>query len=378
MKIADVVVERLTGRMPASAVALPGAEAAPDDARPIEQYYVRVRADSGLEGLYGPVDRPAAFHVADSLRPALVGMDPLAGQRVWHDLAARFRRHGRTGVLMMAISAVDCALWDLRGKHFGVPVHRLLGGPTRGRIAVYASMLGASREPARAAEQAVAAKEMGYRAQKWFFLGRPASSQSDVAANAEWAQAIRNAVGDDVELMFDAVMTWDVEFALRMARRLAACEPKWLEEPVHAGQLDGFVRIQRATGVPLAAGEHLYTRWDVKPYLEARALDFVQTDPDWTGGITELTRIAALADAHGVKLCPHGHTVTAAAHVIASQPESLCPLLEFLFCWAPRQQWFQTAPLVPRDGFVELPQEAGLGIQLDEGKIERREEMAWA
>jgi L-alanine-DL-glutamate epimerase-like enolase superfamily enzyme len=154
--------------------------------------------------------------------------------------------------------------------------------------------------------------------------------------------------------------------------------PTWLEEPVPAMQLNGYVRVKQATGIPLAGGEHLYSRWDVLPFLQAGAVDFVQTDPEWAGGISELTRICAMAGAYGVKVCPHGHTVVTAPHVIASQPESICPIQEYLFSSAERRQCFFKDPLVPVGGFLPLPTRPGLGVELDEAKIESRKEVSWA
>ena len=278
---------------------------------------------------------------------------------------------------MMAISAIDNALWDLRGKYYGVPVYRLLGGPTRDRIRVYASMLECPTQNGSAGTYAKMYKAMGYTAQKWFFPWWPKGTPSEAARDIGLVREVREAVGDDYELMFDAVMTWDRDYALQVARGIMPFNPKWLEEPVDAFQLDGFVRIKQATGIPLAAGEHLYTRWGVKPYLDAGVLDVVQTDPDWTGGITELIKICAMSASYGVKVCPHGGTVSAAAHVIASQPESVCPLLEYLPAVQAFQQFFQKHPPVPVKGYLSLPEGNGLGIELDEAKIESRIELRW-
>ena len=134
---------------------------------------------------------------------------------------------------------------------------------------------------------------------------------------------------------------------------------------------------KKATGVPLAAGEHLYTRWGVKPFLDAGVLDFLQADPDWTGGITELVKICALAATYGVQVVPHGHNLAAAVHVIAAQPPSLCPMAEFLIRHIPRQQALQAGPLLPEDGHLPLPTGPGLGIVLDDARIEQTERLRW-
>jgi L-alanine-DL-glutamate epimerase-like enolase superfamily enzyme len=344
---------------------------------PIQHIYVKILTDEGITGIYGPIDKAQAFHIQTQLKHILIGQDPLAGEKIWDEMIRRFHRHGRTGIFMMAISAIDNGLWDLRGKYYSVPVYRLLGGPTRERIRVYASMLGCSTQADLANKHAKTAKDMGYTAQKWFFPWWTKGTPSEMMQDINLAYAVREAVGDEYELMFDAVMTWELDYALKIAKAIVPFNPKWLEEPVHACQLDGFMRIKQATGIPLAAGEHLYTRWDAKSYLDAGVLDFVQTDPDWTGGISELTKICSMSATYGVKVCPHGHTVSAAAHVIASQPESVCPFLEYLLSWAPRQQFFQKNPPVPINGYMSLPEGNGLGIELDDAKIETRMELSW-
>ena len=343
---------------------------------PVEQVYLKVVTDDGLTGIYGPVR--SAARIRSELAPHLIGRSPLAGEAIWDEIFRDCFRFGhKNHEFLSALSAVDCALWDLRGKHYDVPVYSLLGGPTRESIRSYASALGFSAEPTAASQQARWLKSQGFTGQKWFFQKRPRwrCSRQDMLKDLKLMRIIREAVGEDHELMFDAVMTWDLEYALAMARRIAEVDPKWLEEPLPANQLGGFVRLKQASSVPLAAGEHLYTRWEVKPYLEAGVLDFVQTDPDWTGGITEMTKICALAAAYGVKVCPHGSHLSAAVQVIASQPEWVCPLLEYLVDIAPRQQHFHKNPIAPVEGHIEVPRQPGLGIELDESKIERREEV---
>jgi len=340
--------------------------------------FLKILTDKGPTGFYGPIDLAAALHVTSLLKPVLVGRDPMPWQGLWYDLLAQYRRHGWVGAIMMAIAAVDNALWDLRGKAAGVPVYQLLGGPTRDSIRAYASMGGFPHEPEALAEHARAMRKEGFTAQKWFFDTGARTGLSDMVEDLALVRNVREAVGDDYDLMFDATMHWSADYAVAVAREMLPYHPMWLEEPVPAMQMDGYVRIKRATGIPLAGGEHLYSRWDVRPYLEAGAVDFVQTDPDWAGGISELTRICAMAAAYGVKVCPHGHTIVPAAHVIASQPESVCPIQEYLFTSAVRRQCLFKDPLVPDGGSLPLPSKPGLGIELDEDKVEGRREVAWA
>ena len=145
------------------------------------------------------------------------------------------------------------------------------------------------------------------------------------------------------------------------------------QEPLRPNDLEGYARLRRE-GVPLATGEHLYTRWDVKPFLDAACVDFIQADPDWCGGITELVKICALSATYSVPVVPHGHNTMAAAHVIAAQSPTVCPMMEYLVRFMERQQYFHTEPIRPEGGFVTLPALPGLGIVFDEVKIEERRE----
>jgi L-alanine-DL-glutamate epimerase-like enolase superfamily enzyme len=339
--------------------------------------YVEITTENGPTGLYGPINKEQAFVIQSKFRSLLVGRDALAGQALW-DKMRRRDRHARSSLFMMAISAVDNALWDIRGKHFGVPVYRLLGGPTRDRVRAYASMLGYSVEPHKAGKIAREYFDRGFTAQKWFFKYNPTHGGEGRKKNLQLVQALRKALGDNAELMFDCLWSWDVPYAISMAREILPYRPTWLEEPLHPEQLEGYKRIKRDTGIPLAAGEHFYTRWNVKQFLDAGVLDFVQADPEWCGGITELVKICALAEAYEVKVVPHGHHILAAAHVVAAQPPSVCPMVEYLFkSHLDRMQYFHKRVLRPEKGWLELPTQPGLGLELDEDKIAEKREMKW-
>ncbi|MHC4707576.1 MAG: enolase C-terminal domain-like protein, partial [Planctomycetota bacterium] len=339
--------------------------------------YVEITTENGPSGLYGPINKEQAFVIQSKFRSLLVGRDALAGQALW-DKMRRRDRHARSSLFMMAISAVDNALWDIRGKHFGVPVYRLLGGPTRDRVGAYASMLGYSVEPDKAGKIAREYFDRGFTAQKWFFKYNPTHGGEGRKKNLQLVQALRKALGDNAELMFDCLWSWDVPYAIFMAREILPYRPTWLEEPLHPEQLEGYKRIKRDTGIPLAAGEHFYTRWNVKQFLDAGVLDFVQADPEWCGGITELVKICALAEAYEVKVVPHGHHILAAAHVVAAQPPSVCPMVEYLFhSHLDRMQYFHKRVLRPEKGWLELPTQPGLGLVLDEDKIAEKREMKW-
>jgi L-rhamnonate dehydratase len=304
-----------------------------------------------------------------------VGRDPLAGEFLW-DLLYRQDRHARKGYEMMAISAVDCALWDLRGKVYNVPIYRLLGGPTRERVDCYASMLGFSHEPGLVRERAQMAVELGYKAQKWFFRHGPSDGLEGMEKNVALIRTVREAVGPNVEIMVDCFMGWDATYAIRMLERIAEYRPRWLEEPVPPDRIGDFVAIRRNSRVPIATGEHEYTRWGFLQLLQADAVDVIQADPDWCGGISELVKICALASAYGRNVIPHGHSLHAALNVIAAQSPATCPMAEYLIRAQVGKQHFHTRFVQPEGGSLSLPIEPGLGIEIDEKKVGERVELS--
>ena len=337
--------------------------------------YVEVESDEGHVGLFGPIFPETAFLILAKLRPHLVGQDPLATERLW-DVMYRQDRHAREGNQMMAISAVDNALWDLRGKHFRLPVYRLLGGPTRDAIDCYASMLGHSLDLDRVAERARWAVEQGFKAQKWFFKYGPIHGLEGMAKNVELVRTVREAVGPHIEIMFDSWMGWDRTYTIRLLERIEQYQPRWVEESVPADRTDDFAAIRRTSRVPIATGEHEYTRWGFQKLLQADAIDVIQADPDWCGGITELVKICTLASAYGRVVIPHGHSIHAAVHVISAQSPYVCPWAETLLLALPGKQQFHKEQMMPTRGAIALPTAPGLGYSLDESKVERKSPIA--
>jgi L-rhamnonate dehydratase len=337
--------------------------------------YVEIATDEDVSGFYGPIDDRQAFLIATDLRPMLVGADPLAIELV-HDTMLRMHRHGRAGTFVTAISAVDNALWDLRGKAAGEPVYRLLGGPTRDRVPVYASMLGYSVEPERAAAAALEHAATGYGAQKWFFAYGPGAGAQGLRRNLAMARAVREAVGTGYPLMFDAFMGWDATYAADMLRGLEPVEPHWVEEPVPPERLGLFRRLAAETSIRLATGEHAYTRWQIKELLDA-GVGVIQADPDWSGGITEQRHICSLCSAYDVPVVAHGHAMAVPLHVAASQSPQVVPMLEYLVNIQERNQFFHATIHRPVDGALELPTGPGLGIDLDPSKAEDRREVSF-
>jgi len=342
----------------------------------MQAVYLFIDTDTQVTGIWGPIGEELARIIVSSLKNILIGEDPRAVERIW-DKMYRFSIHGRKGQTMMAISAVDLALWDIKGKLAGAPVYELLGGPTRDKIPAYASALGFSIQPERAYAQAKAFVEEGYRATKWFFRHDPTEGAEGIVKNLELIRTIREAVGPDVDIMFDAWSSWNVPYTIRIAHLAAEYRPYWLEEPVLADKIPQYAEIRRAvTGLTfIAGGEHEYTRWGVKALLEAGAVDIMQTDVTWAGGLTEMVKICALASAYDIPVIPH-HGAVAASQLIASQTITTCPMQEYLIQHGARGQFFHKEPVVPKGGYIALPDRPGIGIELDEAKIEAKREIS--
>jgi len=331
--------------------------------------YVKIRTSSGIEGLYGPIEKAAAWIVHTELRPFLLGKDALAGEALW-DQMYRSNRHSRDGLFMMAISAVDNTLWDIRGRHYNVPVYRLLGGPTRTAVEMYASCLGFSLEPAAVRARALALQKEGYRYQKWFMGYGPGSGPEGMRKNVELVRILRETLGEDTELMFDAYSGWDQNYALEWAHQVERFRPRWMEEATHPEKVDSFVAMRHSTTIPIASGEHFYGRWEVERYLEQGGLSVVQADPEWCGGTTELLRIGTVASLHDVPVIPHGHSLRAAIHIISSQSPMMFPLGEYLINKMRHYYHFESNPLVPQKAHIALPEGPGFNVQLDPARIE--------
>jgi L-rhamnonate dehydratase len=338
--------------------------------------YLKIQTDGGVAGLYGPIDNEAGLFVERSFKRTLLGQDPLAHEAYW-DRMFRADRHSRGSHYLIGLSAVDNALWDLRGRLLGLPVWRLLGG-SRKTVQAYASCLGFSQEPTALQAKVRELKEQGYRHQKWFVRDRgPRFGPQGVEEDVKVVRLAREAAGDDVDLMFDAFWQWDLQYALAWARQAEPYRPRWIEEPFQTANLEAFIELSRRTSIPVATGEHFYGRWDVHEFLKAKAITVVQADPEWCGGVSELVKICTLASVHGVHVIPHGHSLHAAMHVVASQPVEVCPLVEYLIQKMQTYYEFEKHPPKPVNGTLDLPDRPGFGIELDDSKIQDLRPISW-
>jgi L-alanine-DL-glutamate epimerase-like enolase superfamily enzyme len=200
--------------------------------------------------------------------------------------------------------------------------------------------------------------------------------------NALWdlglVEGLRTDLGEKAQLMFDFAVggrgrkDWDVDYAVRVAKAIQPYKPTWLEEPFSPEEIDCYRRLRGETDISLATGEHTYSRWNIKPFLDEKLVSYVQSDPEWCGGISELLQVCKLVSKYeNVRVIPHGHHVLAATQTVASQPESLCPMVEYGRSWVVPRQRCQTRVVEPEAGYVQTPNEPGLGPSIDWSRCER-------
>jgi len=339
-----------------------------------DAYFVQVETDEGVIGIGGPITRAIAFIIENELSHFLIDRDPLATEFIW-DVLHRAMVHGRQGNTMIAISAIDNALWDLKGRYFNVPVYSIIGGPTRTEVPAYASMLGYDvLDMGLVAERAKQYQERGYTAQKWFFRHGPMSGAEGFKKNVELIETLRETLGEDDDIMLDCWQSMDVSYVIRLAEAIEDTHPRWLEEVAMPDRIDSYRKIREATNIPLSGAEHHYTRWGMKQFIDAEALDILQPDIYWAGGLSEVLKIAAIATTADLITIPHGHSTNAGIHFSVSQSPIHTPYQEYLIKWNIIHQHFLNDPVQPENGSIKAPTSVGMAMDLDPDKIEREEE----
>lgn len=327
---------------------------------------VEIETDDGLVGTGWCEDyaRATSVIVEQHLSRLLVGADPRDRARLWDQMFRSTLPYGRKGPALFAVSAVDIALWDLAGKHFGQPVFQLLGGRARTEIPVYASHLHFTNEDEFVREAAEYVRR-GFKAMKMRFLHGPADGAEGLRANVALVEMLRSAVGDGIDIMADAYMGWDLEYALRMCRALGGYDMKWVEEPLLPDQLGDYAALRRESPVPIAAGEHETTRYGFAQIIEAEALDVIQFDIGRVGGFSEARKVCALAQAAGLPVYTHAYGLPT-LHLATS--DAAVGMVEYF----PVPVWddVEEAPhfdgaAIPTDGKTAVGDEPGLGATLN-------------
>lgn len=337
---------------------------------PVAVQLVEIELEDGTTG-YGQVglfDGAASYVINNHLYHFVVGESVFDTTRLWECMYRATQSYGRRGLVVAAISAIDIALWDAKGKLLGQPIYNLIGGRMTQTIPVYASRLYASEDIDAVVREAVRYKSEGFRAMKLRFAYGPADGTYGIDRNVALVSAIHDAVGPEVSLMADVYMSWDLAYCLRILPRLSPYGIDWLEEPVGPDSLKAYAAVRRIAhehGILIAGGEHEYTRWGIAEMIDKEAIDILQVDVNRCGGITEALRIWSLAEVAGIRVIPHAgqshnyHLVT--AHTNSSMAEYFPPPTDnpdrneiFWSVW-------EGEP-VAKDGHVTLSDRPGLGI----------------
>jgi L-alanine-DL-glutamate epimerase-like enolase superfamily enzyme len=348
---------------------------APNESSPYRQGFLEIETDEGVTGL--AQHYKGATPETRALGQALIGEDPLAIEAIWDRLYTGCYQRGGN---LRALSNLDLALWDLIGKAKNEPVYHLLGGPCQERVRAYAAMLGFSTEPQAAAERSRQWAEKGFTGFKWYLPCNEEDGQEGLQRNVDLVAAVREAVGDQADLMFDCILSGasrnSLLYAIQLARRIEPYHPTWLEEPLNADDLDAYARLAQATSIPLAFGEHLTTRWTYKELLDQGVATVLQPEMGVTGGLTETRKIVTLASIYGVPVVPHANeTCRNAIHLLLAQPHRICPLAEWGVKINANTQYFYRDVYQPIDGYFELPKGPGFGYELDLSKAVKRTEL---
>lgn len=339
---------------------------------------IKVHTDAGITGIgevdsaplavKGYIEGPYSHTICKGLKHILLGQDPFQTEYLWQRMYDENIYVGRRATAIHAMAGIDLALWDIKGKALGMPVWRLLGGGFHSRIRCYASTLFGDT-PEQTGELARRIGDRGFSAVKfgWGPMGQCEKSDVQLVAQA------RAGLGEDLELMVDAGLAWDGRTAIRRAKAFAEYDLFWLEEPVRPDDYDGYRKLSEATDVHIAAGEHESHRLSFLELMDRGRIDVVQVDLARCG-LTEAMKIASLAHDRGLKVANHGFStyinVSAALHWLNSVPNAL--IAEFVVQESTdlREQ-ITRQKLRPIDGFLDIPEEPGLGIELDEEAIAR-------
>jgi L-rhamnonate dehydratase len=338
---------------------------------------VEIFTDDGLVGIGNAALAPQVTkQVIDlHLKPLLIGKDPWDIEFLWQLMYRKTMAFGRRGIGMVAISAVDIALWDILGKSAKQPVYRLLGGRTKPRIPVYASRL-YSVESGELAAEAKRYKAEGYKAMKLRFGWGPTDGAAGMQRNLNLVRTVRETVGDGIDVMADAYMGWTLDYAKRMLPLLEPFSLRWLEEPVIPDDVHGYAELKSYGRVPIAGGEHEFTAYGFRDLLEARALDYIQFDTNRVGGLTQARKIAALAEAYSVPVIPHAGQMHNYHVVMASLNSPVAEYFPVVDVEVGNELFWYIFNGEPKakDGFIDLDEGVpGLGLTISEAALDKFE-----
>ncbi|MBT5875570.1 MAG: mandelate racemase/muconate lactonizing enzyme family protein [Candidatus Latescibacteria bacterium] len=347
--------------------------------------WILITTDNGIVGLGETYHRadPAETVIHEFANRYLLGSNPEDIEKLWYNMYRAASYHGMMGAELRAISGIDMALWDLLGKALDRPVFRILGGKTHDNVPVYFSGIYDEIEMRKDAVQDWSREcvDAGWQACKTarFFRnleGRPSDatgflSVAQVEQGARRFEWVRDAVGGALEVGLDLHCYFDVPAAIRIGEAVRPYNPYFIEEPIQPHNVTALREVRERTGVPIAAGERIFSRWGFQQILEERAADVLNPDLAWTGGITELKKIADYAAIHYIPVAPHNYgpiTCMALTHLMAVIPNTRH--LEFTAFHYPQWNTYIDEPIVVEEGHLPLPERPGLGRELSREMLE--------
>ena len=334
--------------------------------------FVEVLTDVGITGVgEGTLEykEHALLGAIEDIKYALIGKDPRQIEKITSELY-RDSYWRVCAVLQSAVSAVEMALWDIRGKELGVPVYELLGGKVRDNIRIYANgWFAGAGTPDEFASAARTAKERGVTALKWDPFGSAYLylEGKELVKSMEIVEAVRSAVGNDVDLMIEGHGRFNIETAVRIAASLKPFNPMFFEEPTPPDSLDAIAQVRRRSQVPIAAGERQYAPVSFKEFLDKGCADFIQPDVSHCGGISAVRKIAAMAESSYVSVAPHNPSgpVANAATLQLAGGLSNFRILEIMVTDVSWRKKLTDEHIMFKEGAVAIPDRPGLGLTLD-------------
>lgn len=340
--------------------------------------FVKVYTDAGLDGVGEATleyKEKALWGAVEHIKEYLVGKNPLEIEKHWHNIYRDAYWRGGA-VLMSALSAVETALWDILGKSLGVPVYQLLGGKVNEKVRIYVNgWFAGAKTPQEFGEKAKTAVSRGVTAMKWDPFGKNylEISKKDLNTAIECVGAVREAVGYEVELLIEGHGRFNIPTAIEIAKELEQFKPKFFEEPVPPDNLEALKAVRDKSPVAISAGERLYTRWDYKRMFDLSAADYIQPDISHAGGIMELKKIAAEAECRYMGFAPHNPSGPV-ANAATLQLAATCPnftILEIMYSDVEWRKDVTNEELSYEDGYIKIPDKAGLGIEINEKECEK-------
>lgn len=335
--------------------------------------FVKVYTDQGVDGVGEATleyKELALLGAVEHIKNYLVGKNPFDIEKHWHDIYRDAYWRGGA-VLMSALSAVEMALWDILGKSLGVPVYQLLGGKVNDKVRVYVNgWFAGAKTPQEFAEKAKAAAQRGVTALKWDPFGKSylSISNRELDDAMSCVAAVREAVGNDMDLLIEGHGRFNIPTAIKIAKLLEPFNPLFFEEPVPPDNLDALKEVKIKSPVAISAGERLYTRYDYNAMFDKMCADYIQPDVSHAGGIMELKKIASIAEARYIPFAPHNPSGPV-ANAATLQLAACCPnfyILEIMYSDVDYRKDITTEKLEYKDGYISVPDKPGLGIELNE------------